>query len=436
MLKSITMSLIRSFCLLLGLFLVQGFQVSAVHAGGVTEIVVFGDSLSDTGNLFAYSQPEGIPPSPPYYHGRFSNGPLWVEWLASELGVPIPTPSLLGGTNYAWGGAETGFGLSTRGTPNIGEQIHAFLAVNTPTDNQLLVIWGGANDFNNAVTLPIPADLVDNIVSHIRAIADAAPGTALKFLVPNLPPLERTPRVLWLGQNVNSGIPLLLEMLSTAFNDHLSAALDELEGELGITILQLDIFSLAEEILMSPAAFGFANAEDTARIGDDPLGKPPDFLSPGSEVVENPDEYLFFDDVHPTRVWHEIAGNRAFEVVSERFPEPISIDIRPFSRRNIIVPWKWSVTPVAILSDGGFDAVDEVVSASLTFGLTGKEKSLAFCLSRGQDVNSDGFNDLICFFLTQKAGFQCSATEGILKGRTADGTFVKGSDSVRMMLCR
>ena len=92
--------------------------------------------------------------------------------------------------------------------------------------------------------------------------------------------------------------------------------------------------------------------------------------------------------------------------------------------------------PVAILSDSGFDAVDEMGKGSLTFGLTGEEKSLAFCLSRGQDVNSDGFDDLICVFRTEKAGFQCSDTEGILKGRTVDGTFVKGSDSVRMVLCR
>ena len=92
--------------------------------------------------------------------------------------------------------------------------------------------------------------------------------------------------------------------------------------------------------------------------------------------------------------------------------------------------------PVAILSDSGFDAVDEMGKGSLTFGLTGEEKSLAFCLSRGQDVNYDGLKDLICVFRTKKAGFQCSNTEGILKGPTVDGTFVKGSDSVRMVLCR
>jgi phospholipase/lecithinase/hemolysin len=77
MLKLSTKSLLRCLCMLLTLFLIQGFQVSVVHAGAITEIVVFGDSLSDTGNLFAYEKMMNLPllpPSPPYYQGRFSNG--------------------------------------------------------------------------------------------------------------------------------------------------------------------------------------------------------------------------------------------------------------------------------------------------------------------------------------------------------------------------
>src|SRR4051794_6489859 len=75
---------------------------AAVRAGGITGIVSFGDSLTDTGNLYAAT---GQPPAP-YDMGRFSNGPLWVEYLANQLGVAAPTASLLGGSNYAWAGAE------------------------------------------------------------------------------------------------------------------------------------------------------------------------------------------------------------------------------------------------------------------------------------------------------------------------------------------
>src|SRR4051794_3300230 len=88
-----------------------------------SKVYVFGDSLVDTGNVYIATSADPndqfptFPPSPPYYNGRHSNGPLWVEVMASELGLPNPAPNLAGGTNYAWGGANTGPGLSEYGTP-------------------------------------------------------------------------------------------------------------------------------------------------------------------------------------------------------------------------------------------------------------------------------------------------------------------------------
>ena len=70
------------------------------RTGEITGIVAFGDSLSDTGNTFLAA---GIPPAP-YYQGHYSNGPIWLEYLAGRLGVAAPLPSLAGGTDNAWGG--------------------------------------------------------------------------------------------------------------------------------------------------------------------------------------------------------------------------------------------------------------------------------------------------------------------------------------------
>src|SRR5439155_21476778 len=70
--------------------------VSAVQhasAGQFTKLVVFGDSLSDTGNVYAVTA-GAVPPSPPYYAGRFSNGPVWAEYLAAALALPA--------VNYAY----------------------------------------------------------------------------------------------------------------------------------------------------------------------------------------------------------------------------------------------------------------------------------------------------------------------------------------------
>jgi phospholipase/lecithinase/hemolysin len=57
--------------------LIPTILVSSLHAELFSEIVVFGDSESDAGNVFELSG-DTYPASPPYWQGRFSNGPVWV----------------------------------------------------------------------------------------------------------------------------------------------------------------------------------------------------------------------------------------------------------------------------------------------------------------------------------------------------------------------
>ena len=179
-----------------------------------------------------------FPESPPYDTGRFSNGLVWVEYLALALKIPLPIPSNVGGTNYSWGGAETGFGLSARNTPNIGEQINIFFGPNPtnpniPNENQLIIIWAGSNDFNNSVTLlPDPQILVENITEHIKTLALISPDEKLQFLIPNLPPLGQTARAQCLAQVLDPNIPLILDGLTEEFNILLFKELKQLKKEL------------------------------------------------------------------------------------------------------------------------------------------------------------------------------------------------------------
>jgi uncharacterized repeat protein (TIGR01451 family) len=110
-----------------------------------------------------------------------------------------------------------------------------------------------------------------------------------------------------------------------------------------------------------------------------------------------------------------------------------AIDIKPGSYPNSINPKSKGNIPVAILSSATFDAPSQVEKTSLTFGRTGDEQSLAFCNPNGEDVNGDGLLDLICHFETQKTGFQSGDTQGVLKGKTVDGTPIKGTDSVKIV---
>jgi len=297
---------------------------SPVQAGQVTGIVSFGDSLSDTGNTYLAI---GYPPSPPYYMGHYSNGPIWLEYLAGQLGVAAPTPSLAGGTDNAWGGAETGNGTSFLGTPNIGSQISTYLATNTPSSTQLITIWGGANDFLNAGQID-PTVPVANLAAEITTLAAA--GGKL-FMVPNLPLLGDIPATNTMPQQVRDE----LNLLSGTFDSLLKSELNTLEQSLGITIYQPNIEGLFESVLANPSAYGFTNVTDSA-------------LADG---VTSGQGYLFWDTVHPTTAAGQIIADVAF---GSMVPEPSSITLVLIAAAVVLLAWRQrSVSRIAPSSAQG-----------------------------------------------------------------------------------
>ncbi|MCI0460850.1 MAG: SGNH/GDSL hydrolase family protein [Gemmataceae bacterium] len=268
-----------------------------------SDIIVFGESSSDTGNLFAATG--GAVAGAPYYWGRFSDGPVWVEVLAEELGLPVPTPSLLGGTNYAWAGAETGGGLSSFfETPNVGQQIDFFLgAGGTLASDDLLVVWGGANDIIAWEAPSSPAQIVQNFSHHLTSLAAAGGQT---FVVPNLPALGQAPLFRGTPDEVR------IDTLAVQVNKLLDRELEGLEAALGITIVRLDVAGLADGMLHDPQEFGLTNVTDPACPGCG-IGFPsPDA---GDTMVPNPDDYLWWDFIHPTRGVHRTIGELAAEAV-------------------------------------------------------------------------------------------------------------------------
>jgi probable HAF family extracellular repeat protein len=117
-------------------------------------------------------------------------------------------------------------------------------------------------------------------------------------------------------------------------------------------------------------------------------------------------------------------------------PFEVKIDVHPWNQHNIINrhSW-WGLVQIAILSEAGFDAPKAVDRKSLTFGQTGDEDSLAFCMSWKMDVNGDRKKDLICYFHERKADFTCGDTVGTLKGKTVDGEPFGGQDKVKITPC-
>jgi outer membrane lipase/esterase len=298
---------------LLPLVTVTALALTALPASASTydQLVVFGDSLSDSGNNTLVPQVGSNPaqiitgntyvPSQTYASGVYSNGPVWASDAAAKLGVPL-TPSLAGGTNYAFGGATTGGnGL----LPSLLTQANLYLATNTASANALYVIAGGGNDARAALgaiaacgaACPTVAATIAATAAQFAAnvgnIVDALQAAgAQHIIVWNTPNLGLAPAV------AAAGATDLGTFLAASMNAALAA---RLTGEFGVTTF--DIFGLGTSIALNPGAYGFTNVKDAC----------------GAVLGANCDTYAYWDGIHPTAATHEIIAD-AF--VAAAVPEP------------------------------------------------------------------------------------------------------------------
>ena len=202
----------------------------------IGNLVVFGDSLSDMGN--AKDSILNVPDVPPYWQGRFSNGMVWVEHLSQSYGVSTTHGfGTSAGDNRAFGGAQTGAGFAYLLIPNVGSQITSYLAnvQSNFASNDVVSLWAGGNDFlygtANADTI------VTNMESHIRQLEAAGATT---FVIPNLPPLEKTPEILGRSQTQQQNTASEV----VAYNNKLATLIGSLRLELGITVHEVDAYSI------------------------------------------------------------------------------------------------------------------------------------------------------------------------------------------------
>lgn len=273
-----------------------------------TDMYVFGDSLSDTGNISAFFA--GQIPQPPYADGRFSNGPVWAEGLSDQLGLGPVDPSFTGGDNYAWGGATTGPETGGGGLPpySLLDQTSFYLndAGGIADPNALYVLWGAGNDVRDENS----AESATNMGMMIEDLAGAG---AVNFLVLNLPNIGLTP------ESLGNGTSATKEALSIEFNDELGAITGNLAADLGLDITLLDVFALFNAIVDNPGDFGFSNVSEPCYEGQTGLGGPGD-------VCADPAAYVFWDGIHPTAAAHAMIGSEAY-VALTAVPVPAALPL-------------------------------------------------------------------------------------------------------------
>ncbi len=287
------------------------FTLTLQIANCRAEVYVFGDSLSETGNFYVASGGV-LPPSPLYFDGRFSNGKVWVEHFATALREPVPTPSILGGTNYSFNGARAA-GASPYGTPDLSQQVSSYLlasgGVADPTD--IFVIWAGANDiFFGALAGEL--DFIPNALDGIRwSVETLHAAGARNIVILDLPPLGQTPFF-----NTIPTLSTQLDAAASAFNAELSNLTSSLRREFRrVKIADVKIGRLFQSVTRAPRLFGLQNVMLSA-TNFDPL------TGIGFEVVPGVDanRYLFWDSVHPTAQGHKIIA--AFVVIDYKLNCP------------------------------------------------------------------------------------------------------------------
>ncbi|MGL5873482.1 MAG: SGNH/GDSL hydrolase family protein [Xenococcaceae cyanobacterium] len=262
-------------------------MISNKEPQAIQKLIVFGDSLSDLGNVYQVTG-KTYPPNPPYFQGRYSNGRIWIEYLSDRLNLTSTQIN-----NFAWGGATSGI-TGNNLVPNLQAQIRSFSQQNRQINvDALFVLWVGANDYLQGVTNVNLA--IENIVS---AIASLASKGAQKILVANLPDLGKLPAT---RNKTNSAT---LSNLIEAHNQILRRSLKQLQQKYpDLQIVTLDAHRLYREAIANPSKFNFNNVIDACFSG--------------SSICNNPDRYLFWDGIHPTTSTHRILGEAAFSALKD-----------------------------------------------------------------------------------------------------------------------
>lgn len=275
-----------------------------------SSLTVFGDSLSDTGNIFLATS--GAQPAAPYFNGRFSNGPIWIDTLAGGLGLPTgAVPSIAGGSDYAFGGARTG---TDAFPPGLLAQVNGLWAPShaAADANGLYVVVGGGNDLRDArgaagtdATRQAAAEAAaTNVFNTVSLLASRG---AQHVLLSNVPDLGNTPEAVGLGLVSNStDVTLRFNLLISALVPTLEAAFS------GLDVSFLDMAGVASAVRNdalnnSGALYGITNVST-------PCGAFPGSIGISCSVS------AFSDALHPSAAAHALIGQAALIAVA--VPEP------------------------------------------------------------------------------------------------------------------
>jgi phospholipase/lecithinase/hemolysin len=259
----------------------------SLSAAPFSRIGAFGDSLADNGNLFALTG-NTFPPSPPYFNGRASNGPVAVEYLSELLGTPLVDFAVYGATTGLGNLVDGGSTAVSNGLPGVlSEYTEALGRGFSVNSSDLYVILGGpANDFRSGLTLPALQTALTNQIALVTLLQSKG---AQNIIVAGLPDLGLIPFV---AQN-GPAAAQVASLFSQGYNDALKKALPS----------GVKFFNLSAILYAAYADPSFTNKTQPCVVG--------------TTVCSDSDSYIFWDEFHPTTRVHALAGAGLASAVPE-----------------------------------------------------------------------------------------------------------------------
>lgn len=266
------------------------------------QLVIFGDSLVDSGNIFLATggfAPTNIynNPSRGYFPGRFTNGPDYTDLLSQRLYGSYTTPSLAGGSNYAWGGATYVDNFDP--VPDLAAQVALYAGGHTVDPKALYIINLGGNDDFAIEDGAIPAPLVPAYEAELT--------TVLATTVQSLDAAGAT-RILVTGIPVATPTGYALDAL-------VQAKLDAIQpGLTNATLLRFSYLNFFQQLTADPAAFGVAPFTHAPSDGCF------DHLSP--PATNDCSGYFTVDGTHPIAPIQAAIYRQVASVIGISVPEP------------------------------------------------------------------------------------------------------------------
>jgi phospholipase/lecithinase/hemolysin len=287
-------------------------------ASSLNQMVVFGDSLSDNGNLYEFMKHQ-LPLSPPYFKGRFSNGPVWVELIMEHYFPGKGKEHLL---DYAYGGAGVLSDDEDEDTLfTLRREIDSYFLTheNKAEENSLYVVWIGSNNYMAA---PEEADAeVDKVIFGIqKGLELLAKNGAKHILVVNVPNLGRIPAARY-AETIER-----LTYLSSRHNLILERKVEELKKRYqDIQWLYFNVNLVFDDMTIHPELYGFSNVTDTCyeELMDVNVSTDQKSVLKMVASIKLPMQadactgFLFFDPVHPTDAAHELMASRSIALFAQ-----------------------------------------------------------------------------------------------------------------------